>query len=109
MRSSKAVAVLAAVAVALVVAPAGASAAHLKVLIPHKHHGRLSPAGCRINAFVEPRAVTSGETATVFGALKCAGGSAGQTVTIFERSVGVPAASNRSAPRPRRPTARIRS
>ena len=90
MRSSKPVAVLAAVAAALVVAPAGASAAHLKVLIPHKHHGRLSPAGCRINAFVEPRAVTSGETATVFGALKCVGGSAGQTVTIYERSVGVP-------------------
>ena len=90
MRSSRAAVGLAAVAAALVAAPVGASAAHLKVVIPHKKHGRLNPARCRINEFAEPRAVTSGETAQVFGALKCPGGSAGQTVTIFERSVGVP-------------------
>ncbi len=91
MRSSRAAAGLAAVAAALVVAPAGASAAHhLKVALPHKKHARLSPAGCRINEFAEPRALTSGETAQVFGALKCPAGSAGQTVTIFEHSAGVP-------------------
>jgi len=88
MRSTKLTATLAAAAALLAVAPAGAVA---RVIPLPKHPAKAGPTGCVVSEFAEPRLVTSGETVLVFGALSCGGSPvSGQTVTVYERSVGVP-------------------
>lgn len=92
MRSIKLIAAVAAAATLLTVAAVAASAR------PRAHgHARSRPAhvvapkGCRINLFVEPHTITSGESAQLFGQLHCPGGSnAGQTVTVYGSSAGSP-------------------
>jgi hypothetical protein len=83
MRSTRLTAAFAAASTLLVLAPAGALAAH-------RHSLRGARAGCQISLFAEPHQVTTGETAQVFGNLRCGGAPVeGQTVTVFEHSVGI--------------------
>lgn len=91
MRSIKLVPALAAMATLLVLPAAGASAA--------KHQAKRS-AACRITAFAAPRVIQAGESAVVFGQLRCPAGAsvAGQAVTILQRSVGAPGLSTAGTP-----------
>ena len=85
MRSTK-LACAAAAAVALTaLASAGAAAAG-------PHHKRPHPGNCHVTMVAEPRLVTDGETAQLFGQLLCPNGAVttGQAVTVFEHSVGSP-------------------
>jgi len=92
MRSIKLGAALAAAAaVLLAMAPS--------TLAAHRHHHaakslkRPSAAGCRVSLFAEPHVVTSGETVQLFGLLRCPTETVtGQTVTVFERTAGMPSA-----------------
>jgi hypothetical protein len=82
MRSIKLRPALAAAALLLALAPAGAAAA--------KH---ASSSGCHVSLYAEPRVVTSGESVQVFGALSCPLGGASpasQLVTVYERTAGTP-------------------
>jgi hypothetical protein len=91
MRSIKLVPALAAMATLLVLAPAGASAA--------KHQAKGNSA-CRISAFAAPRFIQSGESASVFGQLRCPAGTSvsGQAVTVLQRSAGAPGLSTAGTP-----------
>jgi hypothetical protein len=85
MRSRKlACAATAATALMAALAPAGAVAAG--------GHHKAHPGNCHVSLFAEPRLVTSGETAQLFGRLTCpnAAVTSGQTVTVFEHAVGSP-------------------
>jgi len=89
MRSTKMTSAVAAAAALLALAPAGAAAAN-------KHTGQLKhqarAARCRVTMFAEPRVVTTGESAQLFGQLLCPSGAVttGQTVTVFEHTAGTP-------------------
>jgi hypothetical protein len=86
MRSTKMTSALGAVAALAVLAPAGAVAAH-------PHVGKRShPGNCHVSMYAEPRQVTDGETAQLFGQFVCPSGAttSGQTVTVYEHSVGSP-------------------
>jgi hypothetical protein len=88
MRSIKLTAAIAAAATLLMLAATGASARPLG----HKHEGAASK--CHIDLFAEPHTITSGESVEVFGQLRCphkGASTAGQTVTVYGRSVGSPA------------------
>ncbi len=95
MRSIKltwALAAIAAMGAALF--PAGASARrHAPRHAPRA--GRRAPGtgGCRVHLNVAPRFIEAGESTVVFGQLLCpTQPTAGQTVTVFGRSVGGPPA-----------------
>lgn len=86
MRSSRLAPAIVAAAAVLALAPTGASARRH----PHKHP---SPSGrCAVNLNVAPRQITAGEPVLAFGRLRCTrrAGMAGQTVKLYERSVGTP-------------------
>jgi len=87
MRSIRLGPALAAASTLLALAPTAASAARHPKAQAHRHSGQ---AGCRISTFAEPHLVTSGESVQVFGQLICtpATSTAGQTVTVYERSAG---------------------
>ncbi len=77
--------ITAAMAAGALMAPAMASAARLHP-ISHRHQ---SLAGCAISEVAEPRTITSGESAQVYGRLACGGvAEAGQTVTVYQHSAG---------------------
>jgi hypothetical protein len=87
MRSTRLISAATAVAGSLALASAGTAAA--------AHHNRAShdngvhAGACRLSLNVAPRLVTTGETALAYGQANCAGAAeAGQTVTLYERSVG---------------------
>jgi hypothetical protein len=84
MRSKKMAAALAAVAGLVVLVPAGAGA----------RRAHASASGCHIRLESAPRLVQAGETALLFGQLKCVPGGAasGVTVSYFERVAGGAAA-----------------
>jgi hypothetical protein len=83
MRLFKLLPALAAVSALFVLAPAGASAA------PSTAHSSLN--NCRVSLAAEPRTITSGESAQLFGQLRCLSGSTeGQTVTLYGHTPGLP-------------------
>jgi len=83
MRSFKLLPALAAVSALFVLAPAGASAA------PSTAHSSLN--NCRVSLAAEPRTITSGESAQLFGQLRCLSGSTeGQTVILWGHTPGLP-------------------
>lgn len=81
MRSLRLTPVLAAALAVSALAPAGAAAAHRR---------QAAASRCHLSIFAEPRFVTSGESAQVFGLLRCTPGTAtdGQTVTVYEHAAG---------------------
>jgi hypothetical protein len=81
MRTTKLISV--AMAAGALMAPAMASAARL-----HPKHQALTGA-CAVSEIAEPRLITSGESAQLYGSLACGGvAEPGQTVTVYEHSVG---------------------
>ena len=83
MRSFRLTPVIATVAAAFAMAPAGASAA--------RPHAKLAPVDrCRLTLFAEPRFLTSGEAAQLVGQLLCTHGAvtSGQPVTVLEHVAG---------------------
>ena len=82
MYSTKKTSALVAAAALMALAPASAMA--LKQAAP--------AGGCRVSMFAEPRVVTNGESAQLFGQVLCgpATSAVGQTVTVYEHSVGTP-------------------
>ena len=84
-----------ALTMAVAVVPAGASAAKHRGL---RHSTLATPGHCRLTINVAPRFVQAGESAEVFGQLSCKNGqsTAGQPVTIVQRSGGAPAATSAS-------------
>jgi hypothetical protein len=82
MRSLRPTPVIATVAAALALAPTGALAAHAPAKAPVDR--------CRLTLFAEPRFLTSGEAAQVFGQLLCTHGAltSGQPVTVLEHVAG---------------------
>jgi hypothetical protein len=86
MRSPKLIPVLAAASALLVLAPAGANArpAGQKQLKNASPNGR-----CKVSEIIEPRTITAGETAQIFGQLLCtAGSNEGQTISVYARPAG---------------------
>jgi hypothetical protein len=90
VRSIKLVPALAAMAALSVLAPAGASAKHLKVHHVRKHAGSVST--CRVRISAAPRIIESGESTLIFGQVLCPVGTpvANQTVTVLQRAAGAP-------------------
>jgi hypothetical protein len=83
MRSLRLTPVIATVAAAFAMAPAGASAAH--------PHAKAAPVDrCRLTLYAEPRFLTSGEAAQLVGQLLCTHGAvtSGQPVTVLEHVAG---------------------
>jgi hypothetical protein len=53
------------------------------------HLRSAAAVGCLIGLYAEPHEIASGESAQLFGRLKCLGGNdAGQTVTVYSRAAG---------------------
>ena len=85
MRSSKLITALAAGSALLVLAPAGAAARPAG----QKQANANANGRCHVSLVAEPRTITAGEPVELFGQLLCTSGStAGQTVTVFERTAG---------------------
>jgi hypothetical protein len=74
-----------AMALALALVPAGASARHGRRLERKSHAGK-----CKLTIHAEPRLIAMGEATSVFGALSCRGSNevADQQVTLYEHSAG---------------------
>ncbi|HEY1834227.1 MAG TPA: hypothetical protein VGG08_07310 [Solirubrobacteraceae bacterium] len=88
MRSIKLTSAVLAAAV-LALATAGMAAARVH---PHakRHHG-IRGGACHVTMNVAPHILTAGETALAYGQLGCKpAAEAGQTVTLFEHTVGTP-------------------
>jgi len=84
MRTTKLIS--AAMAAGALMAPAVASAARLHP-ISHRHQSLAG--GCVVSEVAEPRMITSGESAQVYGRLACGGvAETGQTVTVYQHSAG---------------------
>ena len=67
-------------------APAAAAAAPFQ---PGAHRGAIPAGSCRVSLFAAPHEIASGESAQLFGRVRCAAdGGVGQTVTVYERAVG---------------------
>jgi hypothetical protein len=82
MRTTKLI--TAAIAAGALMAPAMASAARLHP-ISHRHQSGIG--GCVVSEVAEPRIITSGESAQIYGRLACGGvAETGQTVTVYQRS-----------------------
>jgi hypothetical protein len=91
MRSTKLNAAIAAAGALLLLAPAGAAARDNHH--PEIHHRHGTPGhGCRVRLNVAPRLLTAGESALAYGQLTCdvPANQPGQTVTLYEHSVGSP-------------------
>ncbi|MGO9490055.1 MAG: hypothetical protein ACLQBB_13645 [Solirubrobacteraceae bacterium] len=87
MRSPKLIPAVMAAAALLALATAGAAGARSHPHLAPGHGG--GPGACRLSLNVAPRLVTSGETVLAYGQGACSGGAeAGQTVTVYQRSVG---------------------
>ena len=84
MRSIKLVPPLAATAVLLALAPAGASAR------PQSARHLNSRGPCRVHIEVPKAPITAGESLTIFGALKCpkAEEAIGKQVTLYQQAAG---------------------
>jgi hypothetical protein len=82
MRSPKLIAIVAGAAGALALAPGGASAAHRSSAVN----------SCRLTMVAEPRFLTSGESAQLFGQLLCthSAPTTGQPLTVYEHVAGTP-------------------
>lgn len=82
MRSTRLTSAIVAAAALLALTPAGAIAVGKP----------SSPGNCHISIFAEPHLITGGESAQLFGQLRCPGGAAtaNQTVTVYEHSAGKP-------------------
>lgn len=85
-------------AAAVTVAPTSASAAKHRGL-RHSHGTAATPGHCKLTINVAPRFVQAGEAAEAFGQLTCKNGqsTAGQPVTIVQRSSGAPAPTSGAA------------
>lgn len=84
MRPTKLITAVAAAASVLALAPAGALAAG--------GHSNANAPGCHVSLSADPHVATSGEAVSIAGVLRCSGATnvVGQTVTVYEKSAGVP-------------------
>jgi len=89
MRYIKSTAAVALAATVLTLAPAAASLARP---LFGRHGNARTPGGCRVTLQVAERLIDAGETAYAWGRFSCQpkGEDQGQTVTLYERSVGAP-------------------
>jgi hypothetical protein len=88
MRTTKLLTAIA--ATITVMAPAAAAAAPSQTPIPAHSYSALG-GGCVVSFLAQPYQIASGESAQLFGRVKCVGGAdTGQTVTVYEQAAGTP-------------------